>query len=106
MTKIVQHPRRDEGLARNLPRKIAASRAQAITDIQQVIDTLTRVFKEPGYEFAGEFVREFMFVRVYLEALDPATPPSAAQMRALGRQLENAWAVLLERIMKEGRSAS
>ena len=88
MTNIVAHPRLTQAL-NDVPQNIAANRNKGIVHLELVIESLKRVVDVSGYGNLENLIPKFETAHSELKALDPAAPPSARAVGALGRRLED-----------------
>ena len=88
MTNIVAHPRLTQAL-NDMPHKIAADRNKGIAHLEFVIKNLKRAVKVSGYGKLENLIAKFETAYFELQTLDPAAPPSARAVGALGRRLED-----------------
>ncbi len=94
------------GSMKVLTRRIEANRSAGISHLQQAIDSLIRIAKEPGYGFLGDYVTDYGSMLLELEALNPTAPPSVEEMRGLGMRLARLDEELCRRLLDTGRYSS
>ncbi len=88
MTNVVAHPRLTQAL-NDVSHKIATDRNKGIVHLEFVIENLKQVVKVSGYGKLENLIAKFETAYFELQTLDPAAPPSARAVGALGRRLED-----------------
>jgi hypothetical protein len=89
-----------------LTRRIEANRGAGIAHLRRAIDSLTRIAREPGCGFVGDYIADYESLLHGLEALDPAAPPSVEEVWELGMRLAHLDEELRQRLLSAGHGLS